>query len=196
MKSLPMIAAAAALALASPAQADPKQNPTADYTAESVSTTPGEPESVSKIWYTKERIRVDVSQQGQTMSVIMDRPAKKMTVLLAKSKQYQTEPLPDDDASNPIATGTWEVAKAGDETVAGVATTKWSVNGKGTDGRAFKGFVWTTKENIQVKMEGEAEEDGKTAKVASALRNLKIGPVDTKVFEIPKDYKPMPNEKD
>lgn len=188
--------AAVSLALAGPAEADPRQNPTADYTADSVSTTAGEPESVSKIWYTKERIRVDVSQQGQTMTVIMDRPAKKMTVLLPKSKQFQSEPLPDDDASNPLASGTWEVAKAGDETVAGVAATKWSVSGKGADSRGFKGFVWTTKENIQVKMEGEAEEDGKTTKVVSALRNLKVGPVDAKVFEIPKDYKPLPKDKD
>jgi len=196
MKSLPMLAAAAAVALAVPAQADPKQNPTADYMADSVSTTAGQPESVSKIWYTKDKVRVDVSHQGQTMTVIMDRPAKKMTVLLPKSKQFQIEPLPDDEASNPLASGTWEVAKAGEESVAGVAATKWSVNGKGADGRTFKGFVWTTKENIQVKMEGEAEEDGKKMKVSSALKNLKIGPVDAKVFEIPKDYKPMPQDKD
>jgi len=195
MKSLPLLAAMAALALALPAQADPKQNPTADYTADSTSTTAGQPESASKIWYTKDKVRIDVSHQGQTMRVIMDRPAKTMTVLIPKSKLFQTEPLPEGEADNPIASGSWEVAKAGDETVAGVATTKWSVNGKGTDGRAFKGFVWTTKENIQVKMEGEAEEDGKKVKVASALKNLKIGPVDAKMFEIPKDYKPMPKDK-
>lgn len=195
MKSFPMLAAAAALALALPAQADPKQNPTADYTADSVSKTAGQPDSASKIWYTKDRIRVDVTHQGQTMSVIMDRPAKKMTVLLPKSKMFQTEALPEGESNNPIASGTWEVAKAGDESVAGIAATKWTVSGKGTDGRTFKGFIWTTKENIQVKMDGEAEEDGKKVKVASELKNLKIGPVDAKVFEIPKDYKPLPKDK-
>jgi hypothetical protein len=70
------------------------------------------------------------------------------------------------------------------------------VSGKGTDDRAFKGFIWTTKENIQVKMDGEAEEDGKKVKVTSELKNLKIGPVDAKVFEIPKDFKPVPKDKD
>src|SRR5690349_6999574 len=134
MKSLPILVAAAALALALPANADPKQNPTADYTADAISTTEGQPDATSKIWYTKDKIRVDVSQQGQTMSVIMDRPAKKMTVLIPKSKMYQSEAMPEGDATNPIASGEWEVAKAGDETVSGVATTKWSVNGKGTDG--------------------------------------------------------------
>ena len=192
MKSLPIFAAAAALALATPALADPRQNPTADYSADSVAKNEGQPDSTSKIWYTKDKVRVDVTHQGQSMSVIMDRVAKKMTVLIPKSKMFQTEALPEGEAQNPIASGTWEVAKAGDETVAGMATAKWTVTGKGADGRAFKGVIWTTKENIQVKMEGEAEEEGKKAKVLSELKNLKIGPVDAKMFEIPKDFKPVP----
>lgn len=195
MKSFPMLAAAAAFALALPAQADPKQNPTADYTAEAVAKTAGQPDSTSKIWYTKDRVRVDVSHQGQSMSVIMDRPAKKMTVLIPKAKLFQTDALPEGESSNPIASGTWDVAKAGDETIAGVAATKWTVSGKGTDGRAFKGFIWTTKENIQVKMDGEAEEEGKKVKVTSEIKNLKVGPVDARVFDIPKDYKPAPKAK-
>src|SRR5262245_59533776 len=77
MKSLSMLAAATVLALALPAQADPKQNPTADYVADAVAKTEGQPDSTSKIWYTKDKVRVDVTHQGQTMSVIMDRPAKK-----------------------------------------------------------------------------------------------------------------------
>jgi hypothetical protein len=190
-----MLAAAAAFAFALPAQADPKQSPTADYSADAVAKTEGQPDSTSKIWYTKDKVRVDVSHQGQTMSVIMDRPAKKMTVLIPKSKMFQSEALPEGEANNPIATGTWEVTSAGEETVAGVAATKWTVSGKGADGRAFKGFIWTTKENIQVKMDGEAEEEGKKLKVTSELKNLKIGPVDAKVFEIPKDFKPVPKDK-
>jgi len=192
MKALPILAAAAAFSLAVSAQADPRQNPTADYTAESVSKTEGQPDSVSKIWYTKDKIRVDVTHQGQSMSVIMDRTAKKMTVLIPKSKMFQTEALPESEVQNPISTGTWEVSKAGDEPVAGTPTTKWNVSGKGADGRGFKGVIWTTKENIQVKMEGEADEDNKKAKVVSELRNLKVGAIDAKAFEIPKDFKPVP----
>ncbi len=82
MKSLPILAAAAALALAGAAQADPRQNPTADYMAEAVAKTQGQPDSTSKIWYTKDKVRVDVNHQGQTMAVIMDRPAKKMFVMI------------------------------------------------------------------------------------------------------------------
>ena len=192
MKSLSTLAVVAALALALPAQADPRQNPTADYAADAVAKTAGEPESVSKIWYSKDMVRVDVTHEGASMSVIMDRVKKQMTVLIRKSKLYQQEPLPEGEAQNPIASGTWEVTKAGDETVASVPTTKWQVKGKGSDNRGFEGFIWTTKENIQVKMEGEAEDEGKKAKVVSELRNLKIGPIDAKIFEIPKDFKPAP----
>ena len=191
MKSFTIIAAAS-LAVALPAQADPRQNPTADYTAESVAKTEGQPDATSKIWYTADKVRVDVTHEGQAMSVIMDRPGKKMTVLITKAKLYQTEALPEGEAQNPIASGTWEVAKTGDDTIGGVATTKWQVKGKGTDGRGFNGYIWTTKENIQMKMEGEADEDNKTTKVVSELKNLKVGPVDAKLFEIPKDFKPVP----
>jgi hypothetical protein len=195
MKSLPMLAAAAALALASTAQADPRQNPTADYMADAVAKTEGQPDSISKIWYTKDKIRVDVSHQGQTMAVIMDRTSKKMWVLVPKQKLYQEEPMPEGEAHNPISSGTWEVAKAGEEKVGTVDTTKWTVDGKGTDGRVFKGSIWTTKENIQVKMDGESEDEGKKVKVNSELKNLKIGAVDAKVFDLPKDYKPVPKDK-
>jgi len=195
MKSLTMLAAAATLTLALSAQADPRQNPTADYMADAFAKTEGQPDSTSKIWYTQDRVRVDVSHQGQTMAVIMDKTTKKMTVLIPKQKLFQEEALPDGESTNPIATGTWEVAKAGDETVAGVAATKWNVSGKGADGRSFKGFIWTSKENIQVKMDGESEDEGKKLKVMSELKNLKIGAVDAKVFEIPKDYKPVPKDK-
>jgi len=192
MKSFPILAATAALALTLPAQADPRQNPTADYSAESVAKTEGAADSSSKIWYTKDKVRVDVTHQGQSMSVIMDRTAKKMTVLIPKSKLFQTEELPAGEADNPIASGAWTVAKAGDETVAGIATTKWSVKGSGADKRAFEGFIWTTKENIQVKMEGQAEDEGKKTKVLTELKNLKVGAIDAKTFDIPKDFKPVP----
>lgn len=192
MKSLTTLAAVTVLALALPAQADPRQNPTADYTADAVAKTAGQPDSVSKIWFTKDMVRVDVTHQGQSMSVIMDRVKKQMTVLIPKSKLYQQEALPEGEAQNPIASGSWEVTKGSDETVAGIATTKWQVKGKGADNRTFEGFIWTSKENIQVKMEGEAEDEGKKVKVVSELKNLKVGPVDAKVFEIPKDFKPVP----
>lgn len=192
MKSLSMLAAVAALALALPAQADPRQNPTADYSADVVAKTAGQPDSASKVWYTKNMLRVDVTHQGQSMVVIMDLVKKQMTVLIPKSKLYQQEAIPEGETQNPIASGTWEVTKAGDETVAGIATAKWQVKGKGADNRTFAGFIWTTKENIQVKMEGETEDEGKKVKVSSEFKNLKIGPVDAKVFEIPKDFKPAP----
>lgn len=192
MRLFPTLAAVAALAAAFPAAADPRQNPTADYSATVVAKSASEPESSSKLWYTKARLRVDVTEEGQAMTVIMDRTAKKMTVYLHASKAFQQEDLPEGESENPIASGTWDVTKLGDETVGGTPTTKWSVNGKGLDGRAFKGMVWTTKENIQLKMEGESDEDGKSVKVSSELRELKVGPVDPKIFDMPKDYKPAP----
>lgn len=191
MKSLTTLVAFAAIAIAAPAQADPRKDPTSDYSADAVAKIQGQPDSRSKIWYTKDKLRHEEMHEGSTVSLIIDRPAKKITTLMAKEKRYQQEALPAGVGDNPFATGTWTVAKMGDETVSGLATTKWQVNGKGSDGTDFKGFVWTTKENIQVKVESTVVEDGKTIKVSTMLENVKLGPVDAKVFEIPKDYQPI-----
>ncbi|MCW5771229.1 MAG: hypothetical protein KIT16_06305 [Rhodospirillaceae bacterium] len=192
MKFFATLAACAMLAWALPAQADPRHDPTADYSAEAVAKTEGQPESISKLWYTKAKLRVDLKEEGQSMTVIMDRTTRKMTIYLHQAKGYQQEDLPPGEGDNDFATGTWKVAKIGEESVAGAPATKWSVNGKGSDGRLFKGFVWTTKENIQIKMEGESTEGGKTLKVSSELRALKVGPIEPSVFEGPKDYKLLP----
>ena len=60
MKSFTIIAAAS-LAVALPAQADPRQNPTADYTAESVAKTEGQPDATSKTWYTADNFGCRIS---------------------------------------------------------------------------------------------------------------------------------------
>ncbi len=196
MKVLHTLAAAAALALAAagPAQADPRKNPTVEYMADAIIKGDGQAEIPSKIWYTKDRVRLDMAQDGQEMTMIIDKTTKKVSVLMTKQKLVQQEDLPDGDPLNPMSAGTWEVKEVAKEKIGDIETTKWSVKGKADDGRPFDGFVWTSKEDIQIRLEGESDEDGKKSKVTSELKNLKIGAVDPKLFEIPKDYKPAPKQ--
>jgi hypothetical protein len=196
MKGNPMrfLATLAVLATALPAHATPQQDPTADYTAVMVATTAGHAPVESKLWYTRDKVRVDVTRKGQPVTVILDKPAKKMTIIVPKSKLYQQANMPKSGLQNPLATGDWQIAKVSEETVEGVPTTKWRVNGKDADGQGFHGYIWTTEQHIQVRMEGEAEASGKTVKVTSELRDLKVGPIDPAVFQIPQDYKPLPKD--
>jgi len=189
MKPAFPLAAAAALALATipNAQADPRQHPTVEYMADYTSDTQGEPQGTGNIYYTKDRIRIDVNQAGTSVVMIVDKVKKQVVYLHPATKTYKPEPLDDPDIFNPYASGGWEITKAGEEVVAGVPTTKWEV--KPAEKAMFQGFVWTTKENIQVKADGVSTDEGKTSENVFELKNLKIGPVDAAVFEIPAGYK-------
>ena len=183
------LAAAAALALAAipNAQSDPRQHPTVEYMADYTSDTQGEPQGTGKIYYTKDRIRIDVNQAGTAVVMLIDKVKKQVVYIHPATKTYKAEPLEDADIFNPYAGGGWEINKAGEEVVAGVPTTKWEV--KPAEKTMFQGFVWTTKENIQVKADGVSTDEGKTSKNVFELKNLAIGPVDPKVFQVPAGYK-------
>jgi hypothetical protein len=191
MKPLLKLAAAALVArIAAPAQADPRQNPTSDYSAERVESDEEGNFEIRRVWYTKEKTRQDVNLGGARFSWIVDRSAGTFTSVHWTRRLCGKQPLSGGELINPIASGSWEIAKVGEETMGGVLTGKWSVSGKSPNGGGFSGFVWTTKENIQVRIVGVFEfelTDKRKLKSKSTLelRTLKIGPVDPKVFEVP-----------
>jgi hypothetical protein len=184
--------AAAVLFLALPAQADPRQPPGADYTADMAIVADGAPTQTVKTALSKGRMRMEVSQDGQTFVTLIDRPKKTVTNLIVSQKTYQTMPLEGPDPLLPLAGAEVTVEKQGEETVGGIPATKYRIAGKGRDGRPLNATIWTTKENIQVKMTSEDEVEGKKVAFVMELKNLKIGPVDEALFTIPADYKPMP----
>ncbi len=193
MKSVPVIAALIGAALALPAGADPRQPPSADYTADMVQKTEGAPDIASKLYVTKDRVRMDMAGEGK-QTVIVDRGKKQVLILMPAAKLYQTMALPEGpDPFTPYAGAGVEAKKIGDERVGAVAATKWDVSGKTASG-PVRATVWTTKENIQIKSQGETEDQGKKVKFSTELKNLKVGGVDPKVFEIPAGFKEAPKQ--
>lgn len=188
----PVSLAAAVFLVALPAQADPRQAPTVDYTADMTLLADGAPPQVMKTALSKGRMRMEVTQEGQTVVTLIDRPKKQVTVLIVNQKLYQTQALDGPDPLLPLADADVKVEKDGEEAVGGIATTRYKVAGKGADGRPMAATIWTTKENIQVKMHSEDEVDGKKVPFTMEMKNLKIGPVDEALFTVPADYKPMP----
>ena len=81
------------------------------------------------------------------------------------------------------------ISVVGNETVEGVATTKYKLIAK--DGEAG-GFMWFTREGIAMKMDLLQKEEGKPSRMTLTLRNLKIGPQDAQLFEVPEGYSKMP----
>ena len=82
----------------------------------------------------------------------------------------------------------------GQETVNGIATTKYEVDEKTPQGRAV-GSLWLSEEGIPMKCDARlATDKGKVSTIRWELRHVKIGAQDATLFEIPRDYAKLPPE--
>ena len=82
----------------------------------------------------------------------------------------------------------------GQETVNGIATTKYEVDEEKPQGRAV-GSLWLSEEGIPMKCDARVTTDkGKVSTIRWELRNVKIGAQDAALFEIPHGYAKLPPE--
>src|SRR4029077_19400437 len=82
----------------------------------------------------------------------------------------------------------------GQETVNGIATTKYSVDEETPQGRAV-GSLWLSQEGIPMKCDASfAAGNGKVSTIRWELRHVKIGTQDAALFEIPHGYARLPPE--
>jgi hypothetical protein len=82
----------------------------------------------------------------------------------------------------------------GQETVNGIATTKYEVDEKTPQGRAV-GSLWVSQDGIPMKCDARVATDkGKVSTIRWELRHVKIGTQDAALFEIPRDYAKLPPE--
>jgi len=82
----------------------------------------------------------------------------------------------------------------GQETVNGIATTKYEVNEEKPQGRAV-GSLWLSDEGIPMKCDARLITDkGKVSTIRWELRHVKIGAQDAALFELPHDYAKLPPE--
>lgn len=138
----------------------------------------------------KERREMD--QRGKKMITIM-RQDKKMTwMLMPEQKMYMEMPM-DSGRPQPGNTSDYKIdaSVVGTETVNGIKTTKSKVVMTDSKGNKMGGFMWTTPDGIAVKTDILAIGNGNKMRMKSELTNLKVGPQDPALFEIPAGYSPM-----
>lgn len=82
----------------------------------------------------------------------------------------------------------------GQETVNGIATTKYAVDEDTALGRAT-GALWLSQDGIPMKCDANFEEkSGKVSTIHWELRHVKIGKQDAVLFEVPPGYAKLPVE--
>jgi hypothetical protein len=83
----------------------------------------------------------------------------------------------------------------GSDKVSGLASARYRIEHDGDDGSALDGWVWMTGDGIITKLEGEySTAKNKHVKASYVLTDIKLGPQDPGLFELPPGAKKMPVE--
>ncbi len=164
--------------------------PTVEYSADRlVETASGS--FTGKVYATRDKQRAETNM-GSMQSVMILRQDKKVGYMLMPAQhmyrqmdlsnaQKQSGTQPQDQV---------EITEVGSDTIAGQSTTQYKMIMK--DGTAG-GFIWVTKDGIPVKMDAVSRDGKEKTRMTMTLTNLKIGPQDPSLFEVPGGYTAMPD---
>jgi hypothetical protein len=185
----PLVVAATIL-YALPAAADPMLAPTVDYIADVTITRASDHsvETPARYIYGGRHIRVDLV--GIVTVVDLDR-AQTVTMIPRVRTYWRPVRLRERAADGRLWVGVeaQSAEQIGQETLLGRPVTKYHVRGTIFDTRTpFEGDVWTTAENIVVKVDGKTTEGRYVAPVKLSTVQLKIGPVDQRLFDVPANF--------
>jgi len=164
--------------------------PTVEYSADRViESEMGNFEG--KVYSAKDKERIEMAMKGMSTVTITRRDKQLGWMLMPSHRMYQTLDLARAQKQSGGAPGDEvQIDIVAQETVEGFASTKYKMLMK--DGSAG-GFIWITEQGIAVKMDMLSKSEGKKTRITMTLKNLKIGPRDASVFELPSGYSPMPS---
>jgi hypothetical protein len=179
--------------MVTPAAANPLLPPSVNFVAD-VEITRDSDHSVAvpaRYVYGGRRIRIEYV--GIVTLVDLDR--KQTTAMIPRVKTYWTpHPITDGaDVRRWVGVEAQSAEPIGQGTLLGRPVTKYRVRGTIFETRTpFEGEVWTTAENIVVRVEGTSRTDGLVAPVKVTTVQLVTGPVDTKLLAVPATFARAP----
>ncbi len=186
-RRLAILAATSLAAAVLPARAAPFGEATVPYMADMVmiaggQTMPGRMWSIPKVGHRRQQ-----AMAGREMVSIVRRDLKKVFILFPANRSYMEKSYAERGRYMGFPSGEGEIkrTRVGRERVSGVATTKYRVTGRGAKGQSFSGFMWVADKGVVMKIVSDAT--GRD-KFEMTLSNLRVGPVDRKLLELPKGW--------
>jgi len=192
MKITRMLLMSAAMVIAGAVQAASPSPPQVEYSADSVLET-AEVSMKGHVNYTptRERREMVMGSGGDKMIMITRHDKKVAWTLMPSEKMYMEASIAQAKSKEDLSSYKIEQTVIGPETVNGVSTTKSKIIMTGPKGEKMGGFMWTTKDNIVVKMDAIAIDKKQKHRYKTELTNLKVGKQDPKLFEVPAGYEKM-----
>jgi hypothetical protein len=81
----------------------------------------------------------------------------------------------------------------GSDKICGLSSAEYRIERDGSDGSALEGSVWMTHDGIVTKLDGSySTPKNKHVKASYVLTDIKLGPQDPSLFELPKGVKQLP----
>ena len=192
MNKTSLLLMAAAMTMTGAATAAKPAQPQVEYSADSAMET-AEFSMKGRVYFTptRERREMVMGSGGDKMLTITRHDKKVAWTLMPSEKMYMETNIAKTKSKDDLSGYKIEQTVVGPETVNGVNTTKSKIIMTGPKGEKMGGFMWTTKENIVVKMDAIAIDKKQKHRFKSELTNLKVGKQDPKLFEVPAGYEKM-----
>ena len=161
-----------------------------DYSADSYMET-AEGVMKGRVYVSPGKERREFSEGGEQMVMIIRQDKKTAWMLMPEDEMYMELKMEGDGRKDDLTRYKIEQSEVGKEKVNGVDTVKNKIVMTGPKGEKLGGFWWITKDNIVVKMDAISIDKKDKDRFKIELKNLKVGKVDSKLFEIPKGYEKM-----
>jgi len=174
--------------------------PSVDYAADVVMTADGDKVD-GKIMRATGKERRELTVEGEIEIIVIRLDRRLVWSLAPDDKLYVESSLDEALGRVPGPAGKpreaqLTVTALGSETIDGLHATKKKVSGKEGDGSPVEGTVWMSDQGIVLRAESDiVDEDGKHHMLRMELKNLRIGPQNSTLFEIPAGYKRVTRSK-
>ena len=146
-----------------------------------------------KIYSVKGKERREISSFGRQTAIINDRENDQMWTLMPEQKivMANQDPRARKSPDQMIRDGELKMTKMGPEKVSGQKATKYKIESTDKGKDSFSGFAWLNKQNIPVRFEGTASENGIRQDIEIEYANIVVARQDPQLFVVPADYRPM-----
>jgi hypothetical protein len=134
--------------------------------------------------------RSEMTMGGMSAVMILRTDRKLGWMLMPAQRMYQQMDFAQAaQQSAHVAADQVELETVGNETIAGLATTKYKFVSKD---RSAGGFLWYSADGIAVKMDLLSKDGGDKSRTTVTLQNIQVGPQDRTAFEVPAGFARLP----
>lgn len=152
----------------------------------------GKNSMTTQVYREGQNMRMDISESGQKMSVLMRMGDETNYMLMHDMQMYQEVKTKRIKKYQDNAKLTFSnQQKVGQETVNGYNTTKYTADFEDEDGKIGSGEFWVTGDAIVVRAVMQHQRRRRTEQTTMDLTNLKIADQPDELFEKPAGYRPL-----